>query len=392
MGGRGKKHLKEERLFLLQLIDEAVDAGARQFKACELIGVSERCIQRWREQDGGEDQRKGPKSSPANKLTQEERATILEVVNSPEYRDLSPKQIVPQLADDGKYIGSESSIYRTLREEGQMKHRQKSHPATHSKPKGLVATGPNQAWSWDITYLLTTIKGQFFYLYLFIDIWSRKIVAWEVYDCESMEYSSLLVSAAYEQEQVKPGEVTLHSDNGGPMKGSTMRATLEALGVAPSFSRPSVSNDNPYSESLFRTLKYRPDYPSKPFDSLESARAWVGEFVYWYNHIHLHSSISFVTPVQRHNLEAEVVLEKRREVYEQARQANPARWSRGCRKWEQPKEVYLNYLKKEQEKKEFKTNKMAEVPSPSASSSSLTQKRGGAMVGRRDSPSPEARV
>lgn len=267
---------------------------------------------------------------------------MLSVANSPEFRDLSPKQIVPRLADQGQYLASESSFYRILRAEGQMAHREPSKPARHKPPKEKVATAPNQVWSWDITYLAAAIRGTFYYLYLVLDVYSRKIVAWAVYEEECSNLSAPLLKAACEREQIEEGQLVLHSDNGGPMKGATMLATLQSLGVASSFSRPRVSNDNPFSESLFRTLKYRPEYPRRPFESLEAARAWVERFVWWYNEAHLHSSIGYVTPGQRHHGEDTKILAHRREVYAEARQKHPERWSGSTRSWEAPLEVVLN--------------------------------------------------
>ena len=167
-----------------------------------------------------------------------------------------------------------------------------------SKPRALCATAPDQLFSWDITYLPTLIKGIYFYLYLFMDIFSRKIVGWQIYETESSELAAEVMRDICERENIAPNQVVLHSDNGSPMKGATMLATLQALGVVPSFSRPAVSNDNPYSESLFKTLKYRPAYPRRAFENLLAARQWVGTFVQWYNHEHRHSAIGFVTPQQ----------------------------------------------------------------------------------------------
>ena len=382
MGGRGRKHLKEERQTLLELIHEAMSAGARQEKACELLGLSSRTLQRWRkDEDGGEDCRKGPKNPPANKFSEEEKKHVLKVVNSPEYRDLSPKQIVPRLADQGEYIGSESTIYRTLREAGQLKHRRKSRVPSERKPKGYSVLEPNRVWSWDITYLRSVLRGQFYYLYMVVDVWSRKIIGWRVEKSENMELSSGLIQECCVREGVQKEQLVLHSDNGSPMKGSTMQATLEALGVAASFSRPSVSNDNPFSESLFRTLKYRPEYPNQAFDGVESSRLWVEEFVQWYNYEHLHSGIGFVTPVERHEGESEELQRKRRKVYEKAREKHPQRWSGECRSWKMPKEVRLNQPKEEEK-----------VPSPSASSSPAPEKGRRCDDGRRDGPQSRYRV
>ena len=218
-----------------------------------------RTFQRWRK-DGLQDKRRGPITVPGNKLTDAERARILATVNSKEYRDQPPSQIVPRLASEGVYIGSESSIYRLLKKENMLQHRSAARPRKRKKPKELTATKPNQIWSWDITYLMSEIRGQYYYLYLFMDIFSRKIVGFDVYDKQTAEDASRVLSNAYMSEGVAPGDITLHSDNGKPMKGNTMLATLQRLEIVPSFSRPSVSDDNPFSEALFRTLKYNTSY------------------------------------------------------------------------------------------------------------------------------------
>jgi transposase InsO family protein len=328
---------------ILELVDETCAAGARQSAVCDLLDLDERTVQRWRVEEGGEDRRCGPNTPPANKLSAAEREQILETVNSREFRDLSPKQIVPQLATRGEYVASEATIYRILREEGQLKHREKSRPPTERhKPDELVAGGPNEVWTWDITYLRSSVRGVFFYLYMAVDVWSRKIVAWDVHEEETSENASRLLGDAYRREGVAPGSLAVHSDNGSPMKGATLLATLQRLGVATSFSRPSVSNDNPYSESLFRTMKYRPGYPSSAFESIDSAKDWVAAFVRWYNTEHLHSSIRFVTPEDRHSGRDLEILEIRQAVYEQARARHPERWTGNTRNWDPIKEVTLN--------------------------------------------------
>ena len=328
---------------ILSLIDEAASAGARQSEVCELLELDERSVQRWRREGGGEDRRRGPNTTPGNKLSPAERERILQTVNSREFRDLSPNQIVPTLANRDEYLASEATMYRILREEDQLKHRETSRaPSKRHKPEELVAAGPNEVWSWDITYLHSPVRGVFFYLYMVMDVWSRKIVAWEVHDEENSENASRLLRAAYRREGVAPGSLVVHSDNGSPMKGATLLATLQRLGVATSFSRPSVSNDNPYSESLFRTLKYRPGYPSDPFESSNRAREWVATFVSWYNTEHLHSSIRFVTPEDRHSGRELEILERRGRAYENARARHPERWSGNARNWNPIKEVKLN--------------------------------------------------
>lgn len=325
-----------------QFIEEATRSGARLKAAVDAVGLSIRTLQRWNAQDDGADRRRGPSTDPSNKLAPAERQEIIEIANSPAFRDLSPKQIVPQLADQGVYVASESTFYRVLKDDGLITHREPSRPATSRKPKEHVATGPCQVWSWDITYLKSPILGQFFYLYMIMDVWSRKIVASTVFLKESNDYSARLFLKACLRLGINPEGLVLHSDNGGPMKGATMLATLQRLGVVPSFSRPQVSDDNPYSEALFRTMKYRPGYPNRPFSSLAAAQTWVDGFVNWYNTEHLHSGIRFVTPDDRHFGREKTILANRRSLYEKARLKNPNRWTKNIRNWNPVETVYLN--------------------------------------------------
>lgn len=307
------------------MVNEAVESGARHEQACAVVGIAERTVQRWRDAGIGDDGRAGPRTRPANALTSSERTKVLAVLNSPEYRDLPPKQVVPRLADEGRYLASESTMYRLLRVEGLATHRGRAKPRTARHVDEHVATAANQVWSWDITYLLSSVRGRFFYLYLVEDVWSRRIVGFEVHAEESMELSAALVAATCAAENVDPRGLVLHSDNGGPMRGSTMLATLQRLGIVASFSRPKVSDDNPFVESLFRTLKYRPEYPHKPFETLEDARTWVAGFVAWYNTEHRHSGIRFVTPNERHDGRERDVLANRARLYERARRKHPNR-------------------------------------------------------------------
>ncbi len=330
---------------VMAMVAAAVVAGARQERACAVISLSERTLQRWQRDraEGACDRRPARVQMPKNRLDELERLRLLEIANSAEFGHLPPSQIVPRLVDRGEYVASESTFYRVLKAANQLKHRGAEKPAKpRHKPRALAATAPGQLFSWDITYLPTPVMGIYFYLYLFMDIYSRKVVGWQVYETESSELASGLMHDICARENIAPMQVVLHSDNGSPMKGATMLATLQKLGVTPSFSRPACSNDNPFSESLFKVLKYRPDYPSRPFDSLMAARQWVGKFVHWYNEEHRHSAINFVTPSQRHaGLDGEL-LRKRGEVYEAAKARRPERWSGATRNWTPVTVVHLN--------------------------------------------------
>jgi transposase InsO family protein len=282
----------------------------------------------------------------SHRLTDEERQRILLTCNQPEFASLPPGQIVPVLADRGLYIGSERSFYRVLHAHGQAHRRGRARPPQEPRPvPRLKAEGPNQVWSWDITYLPTSGRGVWLYLYLVVDVWSRKIVAWEVAEREDAQIAADLVTRACLRERIsrrRPQPLILHADNGNAMRAATLESRLEELGVLRSFSRPRVSNDNPFSESLFRTVKYRPDYPRRPFSGVEEACSWTMSFVDWYNHQHRHSGIRFVTPAQRHSGQAIAIARQRADVYERARQQHPRRWSRSTRCWRQPELVWIN--------------------------------------------------
>ena len=337
----------QQRKDLLELIAQACTGGARLKRACAQIGLSERTVQRWQHPDGRDGDRRvsglHERAEPPNKLSAFERQAAMALLNGEEFKNLPPSQIVPRLADQARYIASESTLYRLLHQAGQMKHRRLERaPQKRSKPRSLTATRPDQIYCWDITYLPTQVRGSYFYLYLFVDLFSRKVVGWQVYDCESAELASGLLQDICARQGCVPGQLVVHSDNGAPMKGETMLATMQRLGVAPSRSRPSVSNDNPYSESLFRTLKYRPAMPVKPFECLLQARRWVTDLVHWYNDEHRHSAIGFVTPTQRHAGQDKDLLAGRAAVYAMARQTHPQRWSKQCRNWHRVVQVHLN--------------------------------------------------
>jgi transposase InsO family protein len=380
-----------QRQNIVSLIDNACKSGARMHIGCKQIGLACRTLQRWvrphaksisdalaptlaralelapaptmtappacASQGAPETPLVGvrPASAdhrqaglrqavtPHNKLTPQECEAVLAVINSEEFKDLPPSQIVPRLADQGRYLASESTMQRLLRSRHQNTHRRSERPAKkRHKPFALKATVVNQVYTWDITYLPTTIKGQYFYLYVFVDIFSRFIVGAQVFESESADLAAEMIKDICDRYGIDKGRVSLHSDNGSPMKGQTMQAMMLDLGVIASRSRPSVSNDNPYSESLFGTLKYRPLMPVKPFESIHLARQWAIGLVDWYNQEHRHSAIKFVTPQQRHLGQDVLLLQKRHEVYAHARDQNPQRWSKKTRDWSRVTEVHLN--------------------------------------------------
>ena len=342
----------ELKRMAIQLRDEAVSAGARCHKACELLGLTSRTMHRWRTIDTLVDQRQDPPPKHyVHALSDAEKAAILTVCNSAEYQSLPPSQIVPSLADKGIYLASESSFYRVLKAHSQLNRRGRAQPPRHvPAPEAWVATGPNQVWTWDITYLPSAVRGQFYRLYMIMDVYSRLIVGWEIHADELSLHAAALIDKACLRHGVRRDQLVLHSDNGSPMKGATMMATLQKLGVVPSFSRPSVSNDNPYSEALFRTLKYTPAYPAQRFTDMTHAREWVHRFTVWYNTEHRHSGIAFVTPEQRHKRQDGLILARRKATYEQAKHAKPERWKcRQTRAWKQVAHVWLNPPKNNQD-------------------------------------------
>lgn len=359
-GRRGRLISASDRRQAVELISEAVDSGAALYKACAELRISKRTYNRWKNNtnDYIDERTTCVRPEPVNKLTQEERNKILETMNAEEFSSKTPCEIVPILADRGIYLGSESTYYKVLAEADMLSHRGRAHKPKKRPISTHKAIAPNEVWMWDITYLNGPIKGKYYYLYLFSDLFSRKIVGWEVWDSETAEHASELVKRIYREEKmyVKAKPLVLHSDNGSPMKGATMLETLYSLGIIPSRSRPRVSNDNPYAESIFKTLKYVPNYQPKGFHSLMEARLWVKHFVDWYNKEHRHSGINYVTPAERHAGKDVEVLEKRKSVYEKARQEHPERWSGKIRNWDYRDTEWLNPRQDTEEKKETKVS------------------------------------
>jgi putative transposase len=338
----------EDRQALARDIDAAHAAGARLRPACETAGIELRTLQRWKAQEGlttGDGRPQAVRPTPSHALSQAERAQLLAVANEPRFAAVPPARIVPMLADEGVYLASESSFSRVLREHGQNVHRGRAKTPKASRPPTThIATAACQVWCWDMTYLPAVVMGRWFHLYLILDLYSRKIVGWEVHDTDDSDHAAHLVrrTALAEGIATMLTKPVLHGDNGSTLKATTVLAMLDWLGVKPSYSRPRVSDDNAYAESLFRTAKYRPEFPTKGFADLHEARAWAAAFVRWYNHDHRHSGIRYVSPQQRHAGKDHAILAARHALYTRARALNPARWSGTTRNWSPIGPVTLN--------------------------------------------------
>ena len=338
----------EDRQALAHDIDKAHGAGARLRPACEIAGIDVRTLQRWKAREGltaGDGRPQAVRPTPSHALSAPERAALLAVANEPRFAAVPPARIVPMLADEGVYLGSESSMARVLREHGQNARRGRAKaPKATRPPTTHIATAPAQVWCWDMTYLPANVMGRWYHLYLILDLYSRKIVGAEVHDSDDADHAVHLVrrTALAERIATLDTKPVLHGDNGSTLKATTVLAMLHWLGVKPSYSRPRVSDDNAYAESLFRTAKYRPEFPAKGFASLDEARTWAAAFVRWYNIDHRHSSIRYVSPQQRHVGEDMAILAARHDLYVKARQQHPARWSRHTRNWSHIGVVTLN--------------------------------------------------
>jgi transposase InsO family protein len=338
----------EDRQALTRGIEDAHAAGARLKPACAVVGIDVRTLQRWKAQEGltqGDGRPKAVRPMPSHALSPEERAALLAVANESRFASVPPARIVPMLADEGVYLGSESSMARVLKAAGQNTRRGRAKaPRATRPPTTHIATAPGQVWCWDMTYLPTKVMGRWFYLYLILDLFSRKIVGAEVHERDDSEHAVHLVrrTALAEGIAAMDSKPVLHGDNGSTLKATTVLTMLNWLGVKPSYSRPRVSDDNAFSEALFRTAKYRPEFPAQGFESLDEARAWAAEFVDWYNIDHRHSGIRYVSPQQRHTGQDQAILAARHALYLQAQERHPARWSGASRDWSLIDTVTLN--------------------------------------------------
>ncbi len=290
---------------------------------CKFLEITTKTVQNWRKH-GTTDRRKGSSRHVEHRLSEAERQAFYDAANSTEYADRTPEQIVANLAEKGIYYGSVSTLYRILRERSALHHRKESKkPVARIQPLPVEITGPNQVWTWDITWLKTDVAGLFKYGYNIIDLYDRTLVGWTVEDSESDEHARRLFQRIIRDMGVAPK--IIHADNGGPMKGASLGAFLDWLCISRSYSRPRCSNDNAFIESWHKTLKYTVGYP-KFFTSLEHARTWYADFVNWYNNFHLHSALGYVTPIQMRTGKAQAIFEIRNKTLQEAKAKNPLRW------------------------------------------------------------------
>lgn len=296
--------------------------------ACAALGVSRSQV--YRERKGAAEAPPAkPRPSPPRALSEQERAQIRDVLNSESFQDKSPREIYATLLDEGRYLCYWRTMYRILAEHDEIRERrnQLRHP-TYTKPE-LLATGPNQLWSWDITKLHGPGKWTYYYLYVILDVYSRYVVGWMIAERESAELAEQLIAETCAKQGIQPDQLTIHADRGSAMTSKSVALLLSDLGVTKTHSRPHVSNDNPYSEAQFKTLKYRPDYPGR-FGSIIDARSWGRAFFDWYNNRHHHTGIALLTPADVHSGRAAEKLQQRQAILQQAFAAHPERFVRGA--------------------------------------------------------------
>ena len=321
---------------------ESLSESIGPVAACKAFGVPRSSFSRWMNPSP---ERQQPRARPARALSKEEEEEILRTLAEPRFVDLSPYEVHAILLDEGRYLGSPSTMYRLLardkNEEVVERRNQRKHPQ-YEKPE-LVATAPNQVWSWDITRLKGPGKKfSYFYLYVIMDIYSRYVVGWMVAPRENAAHAVKLIEETCTKHGIKPDELVLHSDRGSPMTCQETAQLLASLGVIRSLSRPQTSNDNPFSESFFKTCKYNPWFP-RTFPDQAAAERFSRYFIHWYNNHHRHGGLEMLTPSTVHSGRAEAVLKNREDTLKRAWEAHPERFVRGCPKPKPlPQEVYIN--------------------------------------------------
>ena len=324
---------------IIEAVDIAVSSRARLFKACETIKLCPRRLRRWRKAE--EDGRKGGYRAVGQRLSEPEKDAIVEALSLPGMAELSLKVAHATLLDLGLYKGSPSTFARVVAERG-LRTNPRAGKACNAKRPELRATGPGQVWCWDITWLDAPLKGTYFYLYMAIDMYSRKVVAWEVFAKEDGTLARDLFAQALEAEGIPAGQITIHADNGKPMRSKSLRGLFDLMSVTASYGRPHTSNDNAFAESLFATMKGRISFPEY-FGSLQSAREYCMEFFTWYNCFHLHSGLDFVTPQTVHEGLHQEIFDRRNVLLEMDRVAHPSRHGGRQRTYGIPAEVRLKH-------------------------------------------------
>jgi putative transposase len=314
--------------------------------ACQVLGLPRSSFYRARQADTSLNEAVEKPAQPPRALSEAEKSTVRQLLNSARFQDLAPREVYATLLDEGQYLCHWRTMYRILEEHDEVRERrnQLRHP-NHPKPE-LLSTGPNQVWSWDITKLLGPVKWTYYYLYVVLDIFSRYVVGWMVADREAAALARELVGQTCLKQGIQAEQLTLHADRGSPMIARSLAMLLADLGVTKTHSRPHVSDDNPYSEAQFKTLKYCPDYPER-FGCQIDARAWSRDFFDWYNHAHHHSALGLLTPADVHYGRAEEIIHQRQQVLQAAYHKNPERFVQGPPKPpELPTEVWINPPKK----------------------------------------------
>jgi putative transposase len=306
--------------------------------ACDALRVSRASFYRWRAPNHGPH----PKKATPRALAASERAEVLSILHEDRFTDLAPAEVYATLLDEGRYVASISTMYRILHDRGEVRERrtQTTHVA-YAAPE-LLAERPNQVWSWDITKLKGPQKWSYFHLYVILDIFSRYIVGWMVAPRESAALAEKLIATTCERQAIAPGQLTIHADRGSSMKSKPVAFLLADLGVTKTHSRPHVSNDNPFSEANFKTLKYRPAFPDR-FGSIQDARAHARPFFDWYNQSHHHSGLALLTPYDIHHGQAQARVDARTTVLRTAQAVHPERFVHGLPTAPQPPSaVWIN--------------------------------------------------
>jgi putative transposase len=329
--------------------------------ACAVLAVPRSSLYRHRQPVAAPVEPVPPRPPPARTLSETEKAQVRDVLNSERFQDQPPREVYATLLDEGQYHCSWRTMYRILDEHAEVRERrnQLRHP-TYQRPE-LLATGPKQLWSWDITKLRGPAKGQFYYLYVILDVFSRYVPGWLIAERESAELAEELIAETCRKQGITAAQLTIHADRGGPMLAKPVAQLMADLGVQKSHSRPHVSNDNPYSEAQFRTLKYCPTYPDR-FGSVADARQWGDDFFQWYNHEHHHTGLALLTPADVHHGRAAALLAQRQAILQRAYEAHPERFVKGAPQVPQlPVAVWINPAKSDAESTSGPTDARAKI-------------------------------